>query len=602
MDDHDGAPGTPAEDEGGEAARPADGVWIVGARTAAQTLAEQQGAEPSSAEVAEGAPGTAASGVDAPTTGRASAGVPDGGAGGESAAEAAGSGVEGPADAAGYGVEGAAETAGYGVEGPAEAAGASGDGAAEGEARALGGANAPTGQAVTVGPGPEGEAADTAAPVATVPDLPPWTDPPTGQVPAVLDRTEHAGEDPLVAAVGSGPSWREHDHEWDDPTFEPALLADDAPPSGGSLSGADEDDDWLEADWVGRADNDEDAGDRAGGGPDGSSDGGQAVDEGEARRRGRATTGRPAGRTGASSAASRRRGSAPDRADEADRGADGGGGGGRRTGRNVPVAIGTGVVVAAVALGCLAGGSVSSAILAGVVVTLAAAEGFGSLRRAGHRPATLVGLAATVGVLVGTYTHGLGAIAIVSTLTVMVTMLWYLLGLGRGTAVVGMGSTLLVYGWVGVLGSFGTLLVAPSLFPDRHGVAFLFGAIAAVVAADVGALAVGAWLGRHHLAPRVSPHKTWEGAIGGGVLAVVVSIFLVGHVHPWTAGSAAILGVVAAVLAPVGDLCESLVKRELALKDMGSLLPGHGGVLDRFDGLLFVLPATYVLVRLLRIG
>ena len=166
----------------------------------------------------------------------------------------------------------------------------------------------------------------------------------------------------------------------------------------------------------------------------------------------------------------------------------------------------------------------------------------------------------------------------------------------------GISATVLGFAWVGLLGLFAGLLLAPSQFPDRHGVAFLFGAVVATVAADVGALAIGGWKGRHPLAPTISPHKTWEGLIGGTVLAILASAAITGHVHPWTPAKAAILGLVVAVVSPVGDLCESLIKRDLKLKDMGSLLPGHGGVLDRVDGLLFVLPATYYLVRVLHLG
>ena len=72
--------------------------------------------------------------------------------------------------------------------------------------------------------------------------------------------------------------------------------------------------------------------------------------------------------------------------------------------------------------------------------------------------------------------------------------------------------------------------------------------------------------------------------------------------NPWDVGSAAALAVVVSIIGPLGDLCESMVKRDLGIKDMGTILPGHGGLLDRFDALLFVLPATYYLVRLLELG
>lgn len=444
--------------------------------------------------------------------------------------------------------------------------------------------------------GPEAEA------VTSVPDLPPWTDPPTGQVPAVLDRGSTDVDDPWSAVLGSGPTWREHPHEWDDAGFEPALLGDEEtrvgaldvrseeddpspggppPPVGGGTAAAGEPTTPMSPS-------------RAEDGRDGAGSGSQ--EDGKVRRRGR---GRSRSRRPGAALRSR---PGRDGAGHGDPPAEPGGSPRAPTGRNLPVAIGTGVVAGIVAIACFELGAVAMVLLSSVVVVGSAAEAFGSLRRAGYRPATLVGLVAIAGLMGATYAKGLQAVPLVTVLLLVVTMLWFLFAMGRGSAVQGIGATVTVYLWIGGLGCFAALLLAPGLFPHRHGVAFLFGAVAGVVAADVGALAVGGWLGRHRLAPTVSPNKTWEGLAGGAVLAVVVSTFVTGHIHPWTPGTGALLGVVVAVVAPLGDLCESLVKRELGLKDMGTFLPGHGGMLDRFDALLFVLPATFYLVRALNLG
>jgi phosphatidate cytidylyltransferase len=268
----------------------------------------------------------------------------------------------------------------------------------------------------------------------------------------------------------------------------------------------------------------------------------------------------------------------------------------------MPLAVATGVAVAAVAVLAMWGGPLPSVILATAVITLCAAEAYGTLRRTGRRPATLLGLVATAAVVVAAYSKGPSAIPLMAVLLLCGTMLWYLIGVESGSPVDGTASTVFVFVWVGILGAFAGLLLAPGQFPDRHGVAFFAGAVIAAVLDDVGALVVGRWFGRHLLAPTVSPKKTWEGLIGGSVLAIVGSVLITAHIHPWTTPKALLLGVVIAVVAPVGDLCESLIKRDLSLKDMGSVLPGHGGVLDRFDALLFALPATYYLVRLVHLG
>ena len=271
-------------------------------------------------------------------------------------------------------------------------------------------------------------------------------------------------------------------------------------------------------------------------------------------------------------------------------------------GSQVGIRVGTGIAVAVVALLAFKLGTVPSLVLSMIVVTFAAGECFGVLRRAGYHPASLLGLVGTISLMVGAYDKGVAALPLVLVLITVFTLIWYLFGIERGSPVAGTAATLLTVGWVSLLGAYAGLLLSPSAFPDRHGIAFLLGAIIATVANDVGALVIGGWLGSRSLAPRISPNKTWEGLFGGAVFSILFSTVVVGAIHPWSPSTAALLGVVVAVVAPLGDLCESLLKRDLGLKDMGRLLPGHGGVLDRVDALLFVLPATYYLVRALNIA
>jgi phosphatidate cytidylyltransferase len=153
--------------------------------------------------------------------------------------------------------------------------------------------------------------------------------------------------------------------------------------------------------------------------------------------------------------------------------------------------------------------------------------------------------------------------------------------------------------WVGFLGSFAALMLR---YPNREGIAFLGGAIIATVANDVGALFAGRQWGSAPMAADISPNKTWEGALGGTFATFVACAILGWQSAVWDLGSGLALALVVSIVAPLGDLSESMIKRDLGVKDMGSLLPGHGGVLDRFDAILFVLPAVYYLVELLNLA
>ena len=130
-----------------------------------------------------------------------------------------------------------------------------------------------------------------------------------------------------------------------------------------------------------------------------------------------------------------------------------------------------------------------------------------------------------------------------------------------------------------------------------NGLSTIFYALLLVWSTDTGAYLVGKFWGKHKLAPHVSPHKTWEGSFGGSILATVVgSVWL--YFFPVQAFNAVVMLLITIFLSIVsqfGDLVESALKRHYGVKDAGKILPGHGGILDRFDSLLFVLPILHLL-------
>ena len=262
--------------------------------------------------------------------------------------------------------------------------------------------------------------------------------------------------------------------------------------------------------------------------------------------------------------------------------------------RNLLGATATGLVLGAVAVLCLFVGSVATMALVAVAVTIAAGELFAVLQRVAYRPATIVGLVAVPAFVVAAYLHGPVGIVGVGAVAFLAVGIWFLTGWSGDEPVVNISITLLVIGWVGGCGALAGMLLAPGAHPHGHGVTLLGGIILIVVANDVGAYLVGSRFGRHPLAVSISPGKTIEGFVGGAVLSIGVALGAVSQVFPMTMSRAAILGVVVALIAPCGDLLESRVKRDLGVKDMSNLLPNHGGLFDRIDAMLFVLPAAYL--------
>jgi phosphatidate cytidylyltransferase len=269
-------------------------------------------------------------------------------------------------------------------------------------------------------------------------------------------------------------------------------------------------------------------------------------------------------------------------------------------GRNVPIAAAVGIGMAIVAALLFMAGPAPAMLLIEVVLVAAGFEYFTAMQRSGFRPATLLGLAAVAGLPIACYWKGESAIPAIIVLTFIFGVVWYLSSAsGRARPTANLGITLIGVIWIGVLGSYAALIVdIPS-----QGVSLLLVAVIAAVSTDVGGFFFGRAMGRSPLSA-ISPNKTVEGLVGGiavTIFAVFVFVVVLG-VSSLGAGKALVLAVVLAVVAPLGDLAESQFKRDLGLKDMGSLLPEHGGLLDRFDALLFVLPTTYYVVRIFGLG
>lgn len=205
------------------------------------------------------------------------------------------------------------------------------------------------------------------------------------------------------------------------------------------------------------------------------------------------------------------------------------------------------------------------------------------------RPLVLAGYAGLVLTLLGAQQGG--TIWMLGGFLTTIALAFVLKGISetRQSLTVAVATTVLGTAWVAFGLAFVLLLRA---IPD-HGRLAVFTVLLAVFAADTMAFFTGQLIGRHKLAPVLSPGKTWEGLVASTITAVLVPFFALYHQDYLTIGQSLVLGGVIAVAAPVGDLFESAVKRDLSVKDSGRLLAGHGGMLDRIDAPLFAAVAAY---------
>lgn len=267
-------------------------------------------------------------------------------------------------------------------------------------------------------------------------------------------------------------------------------------------------------------------------------------------------------------------------------------------GRNMPVAVGVGLALAALFLLLAKLGGKYLMVLVVLALAAAAVEFFDKVREQGYQPATLVGIVAVAGLPLAGYWRGDGALALVMVLAVAATLLWYMVSGGlESNPAPNTAITLLGVAWIGLLGAFAALILR-----QPFGVETLVIAVAGTVAYDVGGLFVGSAAGKTQMAAWISPNKTVEGLVGGMIAAILAVVLLhYAGMQPWDKEltQAIWLGVAIAIAAPIGDFAESMLKRNLGIKDFGTLLPGHGGALDRIDAMLFVAPATYYLTQVL---
>ena len=271
-------------------------------------------------------------------------------------------------------------------------------------------------------------------------------------------------------------------------------------------------------------------------------------------------------------------------------------------GRNLPVAVASGLVLAAVFLALAMWRPAGAVAFVTLALALASIEYFSKVTEKGYRPAVAAGVAACVAAPLAAYWVGETALPLVISFAFFAGALGFI---GANSIESGpmpnMAITMLGVVWIGVLGSFAALILRWSTFGDGTpwGTDTLVLIAIGVVANDVGAYFVGTAFGRTPLRAWISPGKSVEGFLGGTILTLLV-LLIIGMQDlsdTWSSTSHLLmLGIVISAMAPLGDLTESMFKRNLDVKDFGAIIKGHGGVLDRFDGFLFTLPAVYYLM------
>jgi phosphatidate cytidylyltransferase len=262
-----------------------------------------------------------------------------------------------------------------------------------------------------------------------------------------------------------------------------------------------------------------------------------------------------------------------------------------RTGRNLPVAIAIGLVLGGIALITLFTVKATFLVYLGAIVALALWELRQALLERGISLPLIPLAAGCAAMFTLAYWYGAEAALAALAVTLVVLLAWRLPG-GATGYLRDVTASVFTLAYVPLLGVFVPLMLSA---PDGGRRVLLF--IIITISSDIGGYFAGILIGRHPMAPAISPKKTWEGFAGSVVACLVagaIALLLLLHGHVW---QGLILGAAAVVAATLGDLVESMIKRDLEIKDMGTVFPGHGGALERLDSLVVVAPVAWLLLR-----
>lgn len=273
-----------------------------------------------------------------------------------------------------------------------------------------------------------------------------------------------------------------------------------------------------------------------------------------------------------------------------------------RAGRNLPVAIAVGLGLFTLIAVTLMWFNWGFILLAAVAFSLGCIEVYRALLRKQMTAAIVPIVIGTIVIIIGSYLSAEGLVPGIASdtfllgalgLTVLAALVWRM-PQGPDGYVRDAAASLFIIGYIPLMASFTSLLLAP---PDGRG--RIITVLVCVIASDTGGFAFGVLFGKHPMAPVISPKKTWEGLLGGLICCVAGAILCVHFIlgGPWIAG--VVLGVALLATATVGDLVESLIKRDVGLKDMSNFLPEHGGIMDRLDSILLSMPVAWLILDLM---